>query len=208
MGIQDIYSSTPAGASGILCRSLVLAYGVLAYAIFFGVFVYFMGFVMDLFVPRSVDRGPDAPPLLAVLANLGLIALFAVQHTLMARSGFKQWLTRFIPAAAERSTFVLVSSLVLAALCYYWRPLPGIVCQLYDRSLRPVRAAPGLAVFQAARIYPHAIRNPLDIQVYPSPPDAGPAARCLGYSGDDAGAPAAGRRADRLYPDWYWLRGA
>jgi protein-S-isoprenylcysteine O-methyltransferase Ste14 len=130
MGTQDIYSSTPAGASGILCRSLVLAYGVLAYAIFFGVFVYFMGFVMDQFVPRSVDRGPEAPPLLAALANLGLIALFAVQHTLMARSGFKQWLTRFIPVAAERSTFVLASSLVLGALCYYWRPLPGIVWQV------------------------------------------------------------------------------
>jgi len=130
MGTQDISSSTPAGASGILCRSLVLAYGVLSYAIFFVVFIYFIGFVTDLFVPRSVDRGPDAPPLLAAITNLALITLFAVQHTIMARSGFKQWLTRFIPAAAERSTFVLVSSLILGALCYYWRPLPGIVWQV------------------------------------------------------------------------------
>ena len=130
MGTQDISAATPAGASSILCRSLVLAYGVFSYAIFSVVFVYFIGFVVDLFVPRSVDRGPEAQPLLAVFTNLGLIALFALQHTLMARSSFKQWLTRFIPVAAERSTFVLVTSLVLGALCYYWRPLPEIVWQV------------------------------------------------------------------------------
>jgi protein-S-isoprenylcysteine O-methyltransferase Ste14 len=130
MGTREISGSTPAGAPGVLCRSLVLAYGVLSYAVFFVVFVYFIAFVTDLYVPRSVDRGPEAPPLLAALTNLGLIALFALQHTFMARSNFKQWLTRFIPVAAERSTFVLVTSLVLGALCYYWRPLPEIVWQV------------------------------------------------------------------------------
>ena len=70
MGTQELSGSTPAGASGVLCRSLVLAYGIVSYAIFFGVFVYFIGFVMDLFVPRSVDRGPYAPPLLAAVTNL------------------------------------------------------------------------------------------------------------------------------------------
>jgi protein-S-isoprenylcysteine O-methyltransferase Ste14 len=130
MSTQEISSTTPAGASSVLCRSLVLVYGIVSYAIFFGVFVYFIGFVMDLFVPRSVDQGPYAPPLLAVVANLSLVSLFAVQHTIMARTGFKRWLTRYIPLAAERSTFVLASSLVLAAMCYYWRPLPAIVWQV------------------------------------------------------------------------------
>jgi protein-S-isoprenylcysteine O-methyltransferase Ste14 len=117
-------------ASGVLRRSLVLVYGVVSYVIFLGVFVYFIAFVTDLFVPRSVNRGPEAPPLLAALTNLSLITLFAVQHTVMARSGFKRWLTRLIPAAAERSTYVLASSLILGALCYYWRPLPEYVWQV------------------------------------------------------------------------------
>lgn len=130
MDNPEMTRAAPLTTPGILCRSLVLAYGVLSYAIFFGVFVYFIAFVTDLFVPRSVDRGPDAPPLLAAITNLALIAVFAVQHTVMARSNFKQWLTRFIPDAAERSTYVLTTSLALGALCYFWRPLPGIVWQV------------------------------------------------------------------------------
>lgn len=135
MGAREISGSTPADASGILGRSLVLAYGLASYAVFFVVMVYFIGFVVDLFVPRSVDHGPYAPPLLAAATNLSLIALFAVQHTIMARSGFKQWLTRFIPVTAERSTFVLASSLVLGALCYFWRPLPEILWQVESAPL-------------------------------------------------------------------------
>jgi protein-S-isoprenylcysteine O-methyltransferase Ste14 len=138
MNTQGLSSSTPDAASGLLCRSLVLAYGVASYAVFLGIFVYFIGFVMDLFVPWSVDRGPDSPPLLAAVTNLSLIALFAVQHTVMARTRFKQWLTRFIPVAAERSTFVLASSLVLGAMCYYWRPLPGVVWQVDSTLLAGV----------------------------------------------------------------------
>ncbi len=159
MGTPGISGSTPAGGSGFLCRSLVLAYGLLCYAIFFLVFVYFIAFVMDLAVPRSVDRGPEAPPLLAALTNLGLISVFAMQHTIMARSGFKQWLTRFIPFAAERSTFVLVTSLVLGALCYYWRPLPGIVWQVDSPLLAGVLwticAAGWLLVFASSFMIDH-----------------------------------------------------
>ena len=159
MATHGIFGSTPAGVSGILGRSLVLAYGVLSYAIFSVVFVYFIAFVVDLFVPRSVDRGPEAPPLLAALTNLGLLTLFALQHTLMARSGFKQWLTRFIPAAAERSTFVLVSSLILAAMCYYWRPLPEIVWQVDSALLAgllwTICAAGWLLVFASSYMIDH-----------------------------------------------------
>ncbi len=152
-------SSSSAGTPGILCRSVVLLYGVLSYAIFFVVFIYFIAFVTDLFVPRSVNRGPEAPPLLAVLTNLSLIALFAVQHTIMARSGFKHWLTRFIPEAAERSTFVLAASLILGALCFYWRPLPEIVWQVDSVPLAgllwAICAAGWLLLFAASYMIDH-----------------------------------------------------
>ncbi len=150
---------TSVATPGLLCRSLVLAYGVFSYAIFFAVFVYFIAFVTDLFVPRSVDRGPDAPPLLAAITNLALIVLFAVQHTLMARSGFKQWLTRYIPDAAERSTFVLTTSLILGALCYYWRPLPEIVWQVDSTLLAgllwTICAAGWLLLFASSYMIDH-----------------------------------------------------
>jgi protein-S-isoprenylcysteine O-methyltransferase Ste14 len=127
---QETSKATPAVAAGLLQRSLVLGYGVFSYALFIIVFVYFIAFVVDIYVPRSVNRGPAAAPLLAAVTNLGLIAVFAVQHTVMARSGFKRWLTQYIPPAAERSSFVLAASLALAALCYFWRPLPDIVWQV------------------------------------------------------------------------------
>jgi protein-S-isoprenylcysteine O-methyltransferase Ste14 len=125
-------SSHPAaGASaGLVQRTAVLFYGLVAYAAFFVVLIYFIGFVTDLFVPVSVNRGAQSGPLFAVLVDLGLIAAFAVQHTIMARSGLKRWLTRYIPEAAERSTFVLIATLILGALCLFWQPIPAIVWQV------------------------------------------------------------------------------
>ena len=117
-------------SAGLAQRTAVLFYGVVAYAAFFVVLVYFIAFVMDLFVPASVDRGTTSGIAVAVLVDLGLIAAFAVQHTIMARPGFKQWMTRYIPEAAERSTFVLLASLVLGALCLFWQPIPVIVWQV------------------------------------------------------------------------------
>jgi len=156
---QETSTVTPAVKAGLGHRSLVLAYGVLSYAVFLVVFVYFIAFVVDLYVPRSVDRGPEAPPLLAVIINSGLILLFAIQHTIMARSGFKQWLTRFIPDAAERSTFVLATSLILAALCYWWRPLSEIVWQvdstLLSGLLWSLCAAGWLLLFAASCMIDH-----------------------------------------------------
>ena len=130
MSISSTNEATAGTAAGILQRSIILLYGVLAYAAFFVVIVYFIGFVIDRFVPISVDRGGNAPMLLAIVVNLGLISTFAVQHTIMARPGFKQWLTRYMPGSAERSTFVLLASLILAALCFFWQPIPGIVWQV------------------------------------------------------------------------------
>ena len=108
---------------------LTLCYGVLCYAAFFVVFLYAIGFVSDVLVPKTVDWpllfGPTTVGMWVV--NVLLLGLFAVQHSGMARRGFKQWLGRLLPAAIERSTYVLLSSAVLALLFWQWRPLPGLL---------------------------------------------------------------------------------
>ena len=103
---------------------LVFLYSLVAYAAFVASFLYLMGFVGNVWVPRSVDVGPEAPILIALAGNVGVIALFGVQHTLMARAWFKERLTRIIPRAAERSTYVLASSIVLFLMYWWWRPVP------------------------------------------------------------------------------------
>lgn len=107
---------------------LTLCYGVLCYVVFFLVFLYAIGFVGDVLVPRSVDRSPAVlAPAMAWIVDLLLLGLFAVQHSGMARAGFKAWLTRWLPPALERSTYVLLSSLALIVLFRWWQPLPGTI---------------------------------------------------------------------------------
>ena len=108
-------------------RVLGLIYGVLAYAIFFAVFLYAIAFVGDLPVPRTLDRGPETSALEAAIIDVALLGLFAVQHSVMARPAFKRWWTRLVPQTVERSTYVLAASLVLALLCWQWRPIPAAV---------------------------------------------------------------------------------
>ena len=117
----------PATESGPISRALMLAFGVFAYVLFLAIFLYLIGFIGGFIVPKTLDSGVQGPVLQAVLINLGLLGLFAIQHTVMARSGFKRWLTQIIPAAAERSLFVLLTNLILIALVWQWRPLPGVV---------------------------------------------------------------------------------
>ena len=106
-------------------RTLVFIYGTISYLIGLGSLMYLFGFMINLsFLPKTIDSGVQGPLAESLVINILLIALFAIQHTIMARKGFKKKLTRLIPAAAERSTFVLITGLVLILIQWQWRPIP------------------------------------------------------------------------------------
>jgi protein-S-isoprenylcysteine O-methyltransferase Ste14 len=115
-----------------VARLLALVYGFASYAIFFATFLYAIGFVSGLTVPKTIDSGTVVPMPRALIIDLLLMTVFAVQHSVMARRQFKQWWTQFVPKPVERSTYVLFASLTLVLLFWQWRPIPAVVWEISD----------------------------------------------------------------------------
>ena len=107
-------------------RLVGMLYALASYAVFLASFLYAVCFTGDFLVPKTIDSGIGGPLLEALGVNVLLLGLFAVQHSLMARPGFKRWWTTFVPSAMERSTYVLLASLILLLIFWQWRPIGGI----------------------------------------------------------------------------------
>jgi protein-S-isoprenylcysteine O-methyltransferase Ste14 len=112
-----------------MSRIFVPLYGAVSYVVFLASFVYAIAWLGNFLVPKTIDSGPATPLAEAILVNLALLTAFALQHSVMARPAFKRWWTRLVPQPAERSTFVLLASLLLFAVCLGWRALPQVVWQ-------------------------------------------------------------------------------
>jgi len=113
-----------------MSKIAAFVFGLIAYLFFFGAFVYAIGFVTGLVVPKTIDTGPFAPTGEALVIDILLMSLFAIQHSVMARPPFKRWWTQFVPVVIERSAYVLLASLALILLFWQWRPIPAIVWQV------------------------------------------------------------------------------
>jgi protein-S-isoprenylcysteine O-methyltransferase Ste14 len=116
-------------------RFIALLYGIAAYVLFFITILYAIGFVSGLAVPKTIDSGAVVAMTEALVVNLLLMSVFAIQHSVMARKPFKEWWTQFVPKSVERSTYVLFSSLALVLLFWQWRPMPTVVWHIDNAQI-------------------------------------------------------------------------
>lgn len=110
-----------------MSRFLVPLYGAVAYVVFLASFLYAIAWLGGFLVPKTIDSGAPSPLIEAIVINVLLLSAFAIQHSVMARPAFKRWWTQYVPAPVERSTYVLAASLLLFAICFGWRAMPGTV---------------------------------------------------------------------------------
>lgn len=141
-------------------RIVAFSYGIFCYGAFLVVFLYAVGFVAGIVVPKTIDAGAESAVRLALVVDLALLGLFALQHSVMARPAFKRWWTRLVPKSVERSTFVLASSAALALLFWQWRPIPTAVWNIRNTAGRDLvwtlAAAGWLTVFLTTFMISHA----------------------------------------------------
>lgn len=135
--IQTLQDHAP-GQGHLVGRLAAFLYGIVAYLIFLVTFLYAIGFVEELAVPKTMNgaaAASAAPLAQAVIVNLVLMSIFAIQHSVMARPQFKRWWTKFVPPSIERTTYVLLASLALALMIWQWQPMPAIVWHVADPQL-------------------------------------------------------------------------
>ena len=133
--MTQIQAISPNMPGNRIARVTAFLYGLVAYFAFFGTILYAIGFVMGLVVPKTIDSGTVSSTNQALLVNLLLMSLFAVQHSVMARRQFKEWWTQYVPKSVERSTYVLFASLTLMLLFWQWCPMPAIVWQIDEPGI-------------------------------------------------------------------------
>src|SRR4029077_20229993 len=117
---------------------LVLLYGVVSYVLFLGVFLYLAGWMGGLLTPTKLDDSARSPLGVALLVDALLVLLFGLQHSVMARPGFKRWWTQYVPQPIERSTYVLATNVALAIMFWLWRPLGGVIWNIEAPAGRAV----------------------------------------------------------------------
>ncbi len=134
--MTDLAVKDVPGGGAKAVRVSGMFYALACYAVGMAAIAGLAAFAFNIPVPRAVDIGPSGPASLALGVDLLLIALFGVQHSVMARPRFKAWLTRFVPAPLERATYVLATALVIVPILFFWRPLPGELFSVTHETLR------------------------------------------------------------------------